>query len=77
MGRERDLFRAIVISALALVPGVGACGDGEAPATDAAAGGEDAGPVVADASTAVDSATPIDAATSEDDAGEDAMVLIL
>ena len=77
MARERDLFRAIVISALTLVPAVGACGEGEAPVTDAGPGGDDAGPMIADASTAVDSAMPTDAATSEDDAGEDAMVLIL
>ncbi len=83
MARERDLFRAIVLSAVALV-GTSGCGDGESAVTDAgardaaaadASGDVDAGAMVADASTAVDAAVDDDASAELD--GGDAMVLII
>lgn len=68
MARERDLFVAIVIGGLAL----GGCGSATSPAD------EDAGRL-ADAGETMDAAAdagPIEDAGLED-AGEDAMVLIL
>ena len=72
--RPRDLFAAIVVSGIALGAG---CGDSSVP--------DDAGAMLADASMDADS-TRVDAAVDAggpddagmlDDAGEDAMVIIL
>jgi hypothetical protein len=80
MTRERDLFRAIVVSAVALV-GPAACGGREPEPADSSAaridsGGEDPG-MLADAgidSSVGSDSGPIDASEEAKDAG---MVLIL
>jgi hypothetical protein len=69
MVRERDLFFAIVLSGMALT----GCGEG--------ADERDAGALADAAEDGVDAGEPLDAGAAADasleDAGEDAMVLIL